>query len=123
MRLKREQAADEFTSKMVRAIVNGMSPPDEKWSKFFLEDGVLCHHAKSVKNPKTQTVIPKSLRALVFELLHSKSCRTSRCSQNIGKGKGAFFSFQVMSRIFGKLLRSVRLASVAIHQYQYPKHH
>ena len=73
MRLKREQAADEFTSKMVRAIVNGMSPPDEKWSKFFLEDGVLCRHAKSVKNPKTQTVIPKSLRALVFELLHSKS--------------------------------------------------
>ncbi|KAL5469541.1 hypothetical protein EMCRGX_G030811 [Ephydatia muelleri] len=73
VRLKREQAADEFTSKMVRAIVNGMSPPDEKWSKFFLEDGVLCHHAKSVKNPKTQTVIPKSLRTLVFELLHSKS--------------------------------------------------
>ena len=73
VRLKREQAADEFTSKIVRAIENGMSPPDEKWSKFFLEDGVLCRHAKSVKNPKTQTVIPKSLRALVFELLHSKS--------------------------------------------------
>ncbi|KAL5460047.1 hypothetical protein EMCRGX_G033464 [Ephydatia muelleri] len=73
VRLKREQAADEFTSKIVRAIENGMSPPDEKWSKFFLEDGVLCCHAKSVKNPKTQTVIPKSLRALVFELLHSKS--------------------------------------------------
>eukprot|EP00731_Ephydatia_muelleri_P012602 Em0006g1496a len=48
-----------------QAIENGMSPPDEKWSKFFLEDGVLCRHAKSV--------IPKSLRALVFELLHSKS--------------------------------------------------
>eukprot|EP00731_Ephydatia_muelleri_P028340 Em0019g1213a len=73
VRLKREQAADEFTSKIVRAIENGMSPLDEKWSKFFLEDGVLCRHAKSVKNPKTQTVIPKSLRALVFELLHSKS--------------------------------------------------
>eukprot|EP00731_Ephydatia_muelleri_P003232 Em0001g3232a len=73
VRLKREQAADEFTSKIVRAIENGMSPPDEKWSKFFLEDGVLCRQAKSVKNPKTQTVIPKSLRALVFELLHSKS--------------------------------------------------
>eukprot|EP00731_Ephydatia_muelleri_P035934 Em0180g1a len=70
VRLKREQAADEFTSKIVRAIENGMSPPDEKWSKL---DGVLCRHAKSVKNPKTQTVIPKSLRALVFELLHSKS--------------------------------------------------
>ena len=73
VRLKREQAADEFTSKIVRAIENGMSPPDEKWSKFFLEDGVQCRHAKSMKNPKTQTVIPKSLRALVFELLHSKS--------------------------------------------------
>eukprot|EP00731_Ephydatia_muelleri_P031261 Em0022g775a len=70
VRLKREQAADEFTSKIVRAIENGMSPPDEKWSKL---DGVLCRHAKSVKNPKTLTVIPKSLRALVFELLHSKS--------------------------------------------------
>ena len=52
VRLKREQAADEFTSKIVRAIENGMSPPDEKWSKFFLEDGVLCRHTKSVKNPK-----------------------------------------------------------------------
>ena len=48
VRLKREQAADEFTSNIVRAIDNGMSPPNEKWSKFFLEDGVLCRHAKSI---------------------------------------------------------------------------
>ena len=73
--LKREQATDEFTLKIIQAIQKGtpLSTRDGKWSTFFLRDGILCRHARDVSNPKTQTVVPKSLRPLVFEMLHSGS--------------------------------------------------
>ena len=106
VRLKREQAADEFTSKIVRAIENGMSPPDEKWSKFFLEDGVLCRHAKSV--------IPKSLRALVFELLHSKSGHLG-VHKTLEKVKERFF--------WPGYEQDIREAVKKCEACQRPKHH
>ena len=55
--LKREQATDEFTPKIIQAIQKGtpLSMRDVKWSTFLLRDGILCRHARDVSNPKTQT--------------------------------------------------------------------
>ena len=40
---------------------------------YYFLDMVFCRHARDVSNPKTQTVVPKSLRPLVIEMLHSRS--------------------------------------------------
>lgn len=54
------------------------------------KDGILCRQARGVSNSKTQTVVPKSLRPLVLDLLHSKSGHLS-IHKTLEKVKDHFF--------------------------------
>ena len=87
--LKREKATDEFTLIIIQAIQKG-TPLSTHDDTFFLRDGILCCHARDVSNLKTQTVVPKSFRPLVFEMSHSRLHGPSWHTQKFGKIKDGF---------------------------------
>ena len=73
--MKREQAVDEFTARLIQSIIHGKQSLGEleRGSRFLMADGVLCRQSTNSPNPRLQIVAPKSLRGLNFDQLHVKS--------------------------------------------------
>ena len=73
--LKQKQRDDSFTKSILKAITEGtrLPPEIERWSKYFVIDGILCRHSSNGGTPRTQIVVPQELRSYIFDELHSMS--------------------------------------------------
>lgn len=73
--LKREQETDEVTGSILHSIKDGkwLLAELERGNKFSIVDGILCRQSTRFPNSKLQVVVPKGLRAVIIDQLHTKS--------------------------------------------------